>query len=160
MTTLASKLERIDENSRLPKYRQVINTILEEINQELFKPGDRIPSINETSEEYYLSRDTVEKAYRELSQRGVISSVPGKGYYVNGAPEVAKMRIMVIFNNLTDCKKVVYNAFTRALGTRACVSLHVHNSDFKFFRRDNTRQHWQLRLLCGYATFLRLSRRL
>lgn len=133
MSTLVSKFERIDENSRLPKYRQVINTILEEINQELFKPGDRIPSINETSEEYYLSRDTVEKAYRELSQRGVISSVPGKGYYVNGTVEIAKIRVMVIFNKLTDYKKVIFNSFAKSLGKRACINFHVHHSDFKYF---------------------------
>ncbi|MDX2247936.1 MAG: GntR family transcriptional regulator [Bacteroidia bacterium] len=133
MNPLMSKFERIDENSRLPKYRQVINTILEEINQELFKPGDRIPSINETSEEYYLSRDTVEKAYRELSQRGVISSIPGKGYYVNGNAEVAKVRVMIIFDKLTDHQKVIFNSFAKSLGKRACINLHVHHSDFKCF---------------------------
>lgn len=133
MSALTTKIGRIDNNSRLPKYRQVINTILEEINQEMFKPGDRIPSINETSEEYYLSRDTVEKAYKELSQRGIISSIPGKGFYVNSIAEAAKLRVLVVFNKISDYKKVVYNSLIKSLGKKAIVSLHLHNSDFKYF---------------------------
>lgn len=34
------------------------------------------------SEEFYLSRDTVEKAYNILKERNVISSIRGKGYYI------------------------------------------------------------------------------
>ncbi|MCB0844075.1 MAG: GntR family transcriptional regulator [Bacteroidetes bacterium] len=133
METYSSKIDRIDGNSRLPKYRQVINTILEEINQELFKPGDRIPSINETSEEYYLSRDTVEKAYKELSLRGIISSIPGKGFYVNGNLEIAKLKVLVIFDKLTTHNKVIYNALVKTLGNKASVNFNVHQYDFKYF---------------------------
>ena len=60
------KLLRIDSDSRMPKYRQIVNSILEEIEKGSLKVGMRIPSINEISEEYYLSRDTVEKAYNYL----------------------------------------------------------------------------------------------
>ncbi|WNJ21611.1 GntR family transcriptional regulator [Pontibacter sp. G13] len=130
---LTSKLDRIDQNSRLPKYRQVINTILCDINQELFKPGDRIPSINETSEEYYLSRDTVEKAYKELSRRGIITSIPGKGYYVNANSELAKLKVLVAVDELSDTKKVLYQSFVKTLGKYASVTLHVHHGQFKCF---------------------------
>lgn len=133
MNLLSSQIDRINSNSRLPKYRQVINTILSDIDQGVFKPGERIPSINETSEEYYLSRDTVEKAYRELSRRGVISSVPGKGFYVNEISEVGRLKIMVIFNKLSDYKKVVYNHFVKTLGEIAKTTFFVHNYNFKFF---------------------------
>ncbi len=133
MKVLTSQIDRIDGNSRLPKYRQVINTILTDIDQGVFKPGERIPSINETSEEFYLSRDTVEKAYRELSRRGIISSVPGKGFYVNDISEVGRLKIMVIFNKLSDYKKVVYNAFVKTLGEIAQTTFYVHNYNFRFF---------------------------
>ena len=130
---LTSKIDQIDENSRLPKYRQVINNILWEIDKEILKPGERIPSINETSEEYYLSRDTVEKAYRELSRRGIITSVPGKGYYVNVSPDTAKLKVIVIFNKLSTYKQAIYNAFVKTLGKNAATNLYIHNYDFKFF---------------------------
>lgn len=133
MRVLTSQIDRINGNSRLPKYRQVINTILTDIDRGIFKTGERIPSINETSEEFYLSRDTVEKAYRELSRRGIISSVPGKGFYVNSTADVGRMKIMVIFNKLSDYKKVVYNSFVKSLGEIAQTTFFVHNNNFKFF---------------------------
>lgn len=133
MSVLTSKVDRIDANSRMPKYRQVVNTILTDIENELFKPGQRIPSINETSEEYYLSRDTVEKAYRELSQRGVIASVPGKGYYVTYEAAIKKTKVLAVFNKLCYYKQTVYNALVKQLGPHAVCNLYVHNHDAKLF---------------------------
>ena len=75
-------LDRIDESSTIPKYLQVVNAIISDIEEGILKHGQRIPSINETSEMYYLSRDTVEKAYKELRERGIINSVRGKGNYI------------------------------------------------------------------------------
>jgi len=42
---------------------------------------EKIPSINNFSKELRLSRDTVEKAYKVLKERKIVSSFPGKGYY-------------------------------------------------------------------------------
>lgn len=47
-----------------------------------FEMNQKIQSINMFSEEFYLSRDTVEKAYNILKERNVISSIRGKGYYI------------------------------------------------------------------------------
>ncbi|WP_289064437.1 GntR family transcriptional regulator, partial [uncultured Zobellia sp.] len=52
----------IDENSRVPKYRQIVDAIIHNISSGNLKMDDKIPSINRFSEEYLLSRDTVEKA--------------------------------------------------------------------------------------------------
>ncbi len=144
MRVLASKLDRINQHSRMPKYRQVINTILEDISNDVFKPGERIPSINETSEEYYLSRDTVEKAYKELSRRGIISSVPGKGYYVNSTDAVGKIRVIAILNKLSDYKKIIYNSFVKTLGNKAYVNLFTHQYNIQQFENlvyDNLGQY-------------------
>jgi DNA-binding GntR family transcriptional regulator len=84
---------RIDGESRMPKYRQIVNSILEEIEKGNLKIGQRIPSINEISEEYYLSRDTVEKAYNILKDKKIIVSAKGKGYYV--ARTVASSQVSV-----------------------------------------------------------------
>lgn len=48
----------IDENSRVPKYQQIVDSIIENISQGNLKIDQKIPSINKFSEEYYLSRDT------------------------------------------------------------------------------------------------------
>ena len=76
------KFIRIDENSRIPKYQQIVNSIINNISIGNLTIDQKIPSINMLSEEFYLSRDTVEKAYNILKERNVISSIRGKGYYI------------------------------------------------------------------------------
>ena len=78
---------KIDLNRSARKYEQIINSVIGNIEDSILKPGDRLPSINEVSEEYYLSRDTVERAYVELRERGIVSSIPGKGYFVKQLPQ-------------------------------------------------------------------------
>ncbi|WP_315817822.1 hypothetical protein [Paraflavitalea speifideaquila] len=39
-----------------------------------------LPSINELSFEFEISRDTAEKGYKHLKKIGVLGSVPGKGF--------------------------------------------------------------------------------
>ena len=54
---------KIDAESEIPKYKQVVDLFISDIQAGILKQGQRIPSINETSEELLLSRDTIEKAY-------------------------------------------------------------------------------------------------
>jgi DNA-binding transcriptional regulator YhcF (GntR family) len=119
----------IDQNSKIPKYQQVVDTIVSDIEIGIVKVGDKIPSINETSEEYYLSRDTVEKAYKILRHRGVITAVRGKGYYVSSTTRSEGRRILLVFNKLSDHKKTIYNSFVKKLGDTATVDLQIHHSD-------------------------------
>ena len=72
----------IDENSRKPKYIQIIDCVTNNISLGHFSMDDKMPSINTLSEEFYLSRDTVEKAYKILKERKVITAVRGKGFYI------------------------------------------------------------------------------
>lgn len=119
----------IDETSKIPKYQQVVDTIVSDIEIGLVKVGDKIPSINETSEEYYLSRDTVEKAYKILSRRGIITAVRGKGFYVASTGRNEERKILLIFNKLSDHKKSIYNSFVNHIGPGFMVDLQVHNCD-------------------------------
>ncbi|HYI77021.1 MAG TPA: winged helix-turn-helix domain-containing protein, partial [Chryseolinea sp.] len=119
----------IDEGSKIPKYQQVVDTIVSDIELGIVKVGDKIPSINETSEEYYLSRDTVEKAYKILRKRGIITAVRGKGFYVSSTGKNEERRVLLIFNKLSDHKKTIYNSFVKNLGEGFTVDLQVHNGD-------------------------------
>ena len=124
-------LDRIIESSTVPKYLQVVNAIISDIEDGILKPGERIPSINETSEMYYLSRDTIEKAYKELRERGIINSVRGKGNYICKTFSRDKMRVLLLFNKLSAYKKAVYYAILDTLGEEAIVDLQIHHYDGK-----------------------------
>lgn len=123
------KFLTIDSNSKIPKYQQIVDTIVSDIDVGLVKVGDKIPSINETSEEFYLSRDTVEKAYRILRKEGVITAVRGKGFYVSSSGRQKGKRILMVLNKLSDHKKTIYNAFVKQLGNYASVDLQIHHCD-------------------------------
>jgi DNA-binding transcriptional regulator YhcF (GntR family) len=125
----------IDENSKIPKYQQVVDTIVSDIEIGIVKVGDKIPSINETSEEYYLSRDTVEKAYKILRRRGIITAVRGKGFYVSSTSRNEGKRILLVFNKLSDHKKTIYNSFVKNLGDDVTVDLQIHHCDSKMLEK-------------------------
>lgn len=120
-------------NQKTPKYKQVINSIIAAIEGGQLQKGQRIPSINELSEEYYLSRDTVEKAYNELRERGIVASVRGKGYFIDRTDLKNPFRVLLLFNRLSAYKKLVYNAFVETLGDRSVVDLHIHHSNARLF---------------------------
>lgn len=125
--------DRIQENSRIPKYQQLIEKIIADIQEKKLKYGDKLPSINESSEELYLSRDTVERAYKKLRDLGVIIPVKGKGFYIDSVESLEKMKILLIFNKLSNYKKIVYQSFIDALREKATVHLHIHHYDTNIF---------------------------
>jgi DNA-binding transcriptional regulator YhcF (GntR family) len=124
---LLDKSEKIAVDSRTPKYLQVVNLILEDIEKGKLKIGDRIPSINETSFDFLLSRDTVEKAYNELRDRGIISSVRGKGFYISSTHMGSKVKVLLLFNKLSSYKKIIYYSIIETLGADATVDLQIHH---------------------------------
>lgn len=125
---------RINHDSEIPKYKQVVELIISDIETGIFKKGQRIPSINETSEELLLSRDTVEKAYVYLRKKGVLSSVRGKGYYVNKGNVQTKIKVALIFNKLSNYKRSIYYSFVETLGGKAGVDVFIYNYNIQNFK--------------------------
>ena len=124
---------RINHDSRIPKYKQVVDLIISDIEAGIFKKGQRVPSINETSEELLLSRDTVEKAYVFLKKSGILSSVRGKGYYVNQVNIQKKIKVALILNKLSNYKRSIYYSFVETLGSKAGVDVFIYNYSLEQF---------------------------
>lgn len=127
------KKETISDHSKVPKYKQLINQIISDIQEGKLRYGDKLPSINETSEELYLARDTVERAYKRLKEKGIILPVRGKGYYINSVDSLEKIKILLIFNKLSNYKKIIYQSFIETLRDKATVHLHIHHYDTGIF---------------------------
>jgi len=122
---------RIDRNSRIPRYRQIVNSLIDDIERGVLSVGQRVPSINEISEEYYISRDTVEKAYNVLKERKIIVSAKGKGYYVARTVLPSKINVLFLFNKLSSYKLQIYNAMVTRLAQNAQIDLVVYHCDPK-----------------------------
>ena len=124
---------KIDINSRVPKYKQIVDSIIQDISRGNLKIGERIPSINELSESCYLSRDTVEKAYRQLKQRKVIISVKGKGYYTAKTDLIGKVNIFFLVNKSSTYKMMIYNSFVDAMAVNGHVNMFIYHCDESLF---------------------------
>ena len=125
----------LNHESSLPKFRQLVNSIVENIETGRIEYGQKLPSINQLSFDYYLSRDTVEKAYRYLKKDGIIKSIKGKGYYVSNSAPKSRLKILVIFNKLSSYKKVIYNALASDLGEKAHIDFFIYHRDYRLFER-------------------------
>jgi DNA-binding transcriptional regulator YhcF (GntR family) len=123
----------IDENSRKPKYVQIVDSVTNNIALGNFKIDDKMPSINMLSEEFYLSRDTVEKAYKILKERKIIISVRGKGYYIARTTLISKTNILFLVNKLSSYKLQIYNAFNRSIGANSQTDLQIYHCDESLF---------------------------
>lgn len=124
---------KINSESEIPKYKQVVDLFISDIEAGIFKQGQRIPSINETSEELLLSRDTVEKAYVYMKKKGILLAVRGKGYYINQVNVSKKLKICLIFNKLSNYKRSIYYSFVKTLGIKASIDVYIYNYDLDEF---------------------------
>lgn len=127
------KFIKIDNNSRIPKYKQIVDSIIHNIYIGNFKIDQKIPSINGLSEELYLSRDTVEKAYKVLKERNIIVSIRGKGFYISRTQLIDKLNILFLINKLSWYKMEIYYSFLNSLGPNAHVDLHIYHCDESLF---------------------------
>ena len=123
----------LDTHSRVPKYLQIIDSIIHNITRGNFKIGDKMPSISKLSEEFYISRDTVERAYKVLKKQNVIISVHGKGTYVAQEQLISKPRILFFVNKLSTYRMKIYNSFIKKMGDSAVVDLQSYNCDETLF---------------------------
>ncbi|RCS28507.1 GntR family transcriptional regulator [Polaribacter sp. WD7] len=127
------KLIKIDENSRVPKYQQIIDSIIYNISLGNLTMDQKIPSINMFSEEFYLSRDTVEKAYSILKERNIITSIRGKGFYISRTKLISKVNILFLVNKLSSYKLRIYNHFINSIGGNSHTDLHIYHCDETLF---------------------------
>ena len=73
----------VNAADELPIYRQIMRQITEAIAGARLKPGDRLPSHRELSEQLVIAPLTVKKAYDELETLGYIETQRGRGTFVS-----------------------------------------------------------------------------
>ncbi len=117
---------QLNTDYKVSKVKQIVAYITKDIEKGILKKDTKLPSINEFSEQYSVARDTIEKAYKELKQQDYIISVIGKGFFVKGRKD-KKINILLVFNELSSYKKILYDNFIQAIGNKANVDLQFHH---------------------------------
>lgn len=111
------------------KVKQLADLLSQDISMGVYKSGDLLPSINELSQTYKVSRDTVFKAFLDLKERGIIDSTPGKGYYVMGK----LTNVLLLLDEYSPFKYALYNSFVKRLSHTYKVDLLFHQYSERLF---------------------------
>lgn len=75
----------IDKHSAIPYYRQLADILAKQIEEGVYEEKEQIPSETYLSGQYGLNRHTVRQAVNELTKRGTLYKLKGKGTFVAGS---------------------------------------------------------------------------
>jgi len=84
----ADKREAIGRRDRRPLPTQVHDRLRDQIKSGAFAPGSRLPTEEELTALFGVSRVTVREALRMLQRDRIIESVHGRGHFVLGVPQM------------------------------------------------------------------------
>ncbi len=73
---------KIDPNSHVPIYLQIVEGIRSAVNLGVVRPGEALPSLRSLGVELRVNPNTVQRAFEELEREGLIESRRGVGMYV------------------------------------------------------------------------------
>ncbi|MDQ2687766.1 MAG: GntR family transcriptional regulator [Armatimonadota bacterium] len=74
-------LFRLDLESGVPLYQQVVEQVRRMIASGTILPGDRLPTVRELAAELVVNPNTVAHAYQMLEQAGVVETRRGQGTF-------------------------------------------------------------------------------
>ena len=73
---------RINPQSGVPMYLQLIEQVRHAIESGALRQGDQLPAIRKVAEDMVMNPNTVAKAYREMEHAGLIVLRQGAGAFV------------------------------------------------------------------------------
>ena len=82
----------MDYQDRRPIYEEVTEKFRVLIYQEALPAGSRLPSVRQLAMELSINPNTIQRAYAELEQEGLIYPVKGRGNFVADANQILKIK--------------------------------------------------------------------
>lgn len=82
----------------LPLYLQIASQLRRNIQESVFKVGDRLPTETELSERFGVNRHTLRRAIEVLRQEGIVGVERGRGTFVMADPIAVPLGKRVRFN--------------------------------------------------------------
>ncbi len=125
---------QLPSQSSRPKYLQLADAIVAEIENGGLPLNERLPSVNQLSKELKISRETVFKALNYLSEKGIVSSVDRMGYFVQRTDTRLQVRVLLMLDKMNYFKEQLYFAFRDTIGNQGEVDIYFHNHNIRLFR--------------------------
>ena len=83
---------RLDPNSGVPTYLQIVQQVERALRVGYLVTGDRLPKVREVVASLAINPNTVLKAYRELEHKGLTGGRPGQGTFIEATLDVVPLR--------------------------------------------------------------------
>ncbi|SAK79590.1 aminotransferase-like domain-containing protein [Caballeronia ptereochthonis] len=75
-------------------YEKLADDIERSIRQGVYRHGERLPSVRQTSQQHRISVTTAIRAYLLLESRGLVTSKPQSGYFVNFHGDAGERKVL------------------------------------------------------------------
>ncbi|HSR19664.1 MAG TPA: GntR family transcriptional regulator [Anaerolineales bacterium] len=105
---------KINFDSHLPYYIQLIDILRDKVQTGTWSPGDQIPGEQELCEMYSVSRTVVRQALRELELEGMITRRKGKGTFIS-PPKISEGLVQKLTGFYQDMVERGLRTTTRVL---------------------------------------------
>ena len=96
---------KVNTELDIPIYQQLVDSIHSAVKKGELKSGEKLPTVQEMTEELKIARGTVKRAYDELERGGFIEKVQGRGTFVCYHPlenEGRKEKAMAAIDNMLN----------------------------------------------------------
>jgi GntR family transcriptional regulator len=80
---------RLDPQSGLAPYRQLVDQVRQAVSSGLLRDGDQLPSVRDVVTQITINPNTVHRAYRELEHQGIAEGRAGLGTFITSRKRVA-----------------------------------------------------------------------
>ena len=80
---------RLDSQSGLAPYRQLVDQVSQAVNSGLLRGGDQLPSVRDVVTQITINPNTVHRAYRELEHLGIAEGRAGLGTFITSRKRLA-----------------------------------------------------------------------
>lgn len=92
----------LDYQDRRPIYEQILEKFRLLILSGAMEPDSRMPSVRQLAMELSINPNTIQRAYMELEQQGLIYPVKGRGSFVTGSSEIRRIGMEEILRELRE----------------------------------------------------------
>lgn len=110
----------LDYQDRRPIYEQIVEKFRMLILSGAVEPSSKMPSVRQLAVELSINPNTIQRAYMELEQQGLICPVKGKGSFVTDS---SRIRQIGMEETLSELKKITEKGMSLGVGEEEMIGV-------------------------------------
>lgn len=114
---------------------QLVDYINNQIENNKLNINDRLPSLQQLTQQLKISKETALKGLNYLLEKGIIESEYRKGYYVKKKTQYHPYRVCLILDKMNVLRDRIYHSFLETIQSTADVDVYFHHHNFKVFEK-------------------------